>query len=283
MKNRSRIALLIGALFILGTGSITAYQSMSNTIAIVDDGKVTQYETLDLYVGDVLNSQDIELGDKDSVYPSIDSKIEDGTKIVIERWIPIVNLMINGETNTFKTQAKTVEEDLASKKVKLTETSEVSLPLDQETRAGLTIIVKTEEIITEVIQEEIPFETIVETTKDLGPGETKVITEGVNGVKESVVEIVRFGGEAISHTVKNEEVVMEPQAEVIQEGIKNTIKDAKSGKTYEYSKALTLNASAYTCIPGDRWEGKTASGMPTFVGMVAVDPNVIPLEIGRAS
>ena len=42
MKNRSRIALLIVALFMLSAGSITAYQSASKIITLVDDGKVTQ-------------------------------------------------------------------------------------------------------------------------------------------------------------------------------------------------------------------------------------------------
>ena len=54
MKNRSRIALLIVALFMLGTGTITAYQSLSKTVAIVEDGKVTQFETLNNTVEDIL-------------------------------------------------------------------------------------------------------------------------------------------------------------------------------------------------------------------------------------
>ena len=277
MKNRGRIALLIGALFILGTGSITAYQSMSSTVAIVDDGKVTQYETQDLYVGDVLKSQEIVLGENDSVSPSIDEKVEDGTKIVIERWTPIVTLTVNGETNTFKTKAKTVGEVLLARNITMPEGSESSIPLLTEVTDGLNIEIKTRDVSKEVVQEEIPFETQVETTTALAAGVEQVLTEGKSGVKETVVEIVRFGGEIISQTAINEEVIMEPQTEIIQKGIQNALTCTNTGKIYEYKQAYTMQATAYTDIPGDRWEGITASGMPTFVGMVAVDPSVIPL------
>ncbi|MGL4797969.1 MAG: 3D domain-containing protein [Cellulosilyticaceae bacterium] len=278
MKNRSRIALMVGALFLLGTGSITAYQSMSNTIAIVDDGKVTQYETLDLYVGDVLENQEIVLGEQDTIMPSVGTKVEDGTKIIIHRWKPTVHVTHNGVTTTFRTDEKTVGDVLKLRNITLTEGSECSQPVDTEVTDRMAIDIKTREVVTEVIQQEIPFETQVEYTKDLKPDEEKVVTEGKPGVKESIVEIVQFGGEVIAETTKNEEVIMEPQAKVVQQGIKNAIVDPETGKVYEYTKALTLEATAYTDIPGDRWEGITATGRPTFLGMVAVDPKVIPLN-----
>lgn len=278
MKNRSRIALLIVALFMLGTGTITAYQSLSKTVAIVEDGKVTQYETLNNTVEDILKAQEIVLGGKDEVEPSLDTTIEDGMKIVIERWKPTVSIDINGTTSTFKTTALTVGELIEDRQIKLDEDSEVTPALDAAIEDGLTINIKTKQVAIEVIQEEIPYETQVEETANLEPGVQKVITEGSNGLKEKTVEIVRFGGEVQSETVKEEVVITEPQTKVVKQGKKNIIKDSATGKTYEYTKALTLEATAYTDIDGDQWAGITATGRPTFVGMVAVDPKVIPLD-----
>lgn len=278
MKNRSRIALLIVALFMLGTGTITAYQSLSKTVAIVEDGKVTQYETLNNTVEDILKAQEIVLGGKDEVEPSLDTTIEDGMKIVIERWKPTVSIDINGTTSTFKTTALTVGELIEDRQIKLDQDSEVTPALDAAIEDGLTINIKTKQVAIEVIQEEIPYETQVEETANLEPGVQKVITEGVNGLKEKTVEIVRFGGEVQSETVKEEVVIIEPQTKVVKQGKKNIIKDSATGKTYEYTKALTLEATAYTDVDGDKWAGITATGRPTFVGMVAVDPKVIPLD-----
>lgn len=277
MKNRSRIALLIVALFMLGTGTITAYQSLSKTVAIVEDGKVTQYETLNNTVEDILKAQEIVLGDKDVVEPSLDTTIEDGMKIVVERWKPTVSVDINGNVSTFKTTALTVGELIENRHIKIDEHSTITPALDTPVEDGLNVEVQTREVSIEILQEEIPFAVEVEETANLAPGEQKVITEGANGLKEKTVEIVRFGGEVQSETIKEEIILTEPQTKVVKEGKKNVIKDSATGKTYEYTKALTLEATAYTDIDGDKWAGITASGSPTFVGMAAVDPKVIPL------
>ncbi|MGL4362618.1 MAG: 3D domain-containing protein [Cellulosilyticaceae bacterium] len=278
MKNAGRIALLIVVLFILGTGSITAYQSMSSTIAIIDDGKVTQYETLDINVGDVLTKQNIILGNNDNVKPSLDTKVETGMKIVITRWKPTVSLTVNGLTSIFRTESETVEDVLNSRNIELPEGSFVSVPTTAMVQDGMKIEIKTREVATEIYQEEISYDTKVEMTNSLAAGVEEVEIEGQTGLKEIVVEIVTVGDEIVSETVVTEEVIVEPQTKIIKKGNKNTIVDAATGKVYEYTKELTLEATAYTDIPGDRWEGITATGQPTFVGMVAVDPKVIPLN-----
>lgn len=277
MKSRSRIALLIVLLFILGTGSIAAYQSLSKTIAIVDDGKVTQYETVDVYVRELLESQGINLAEKDTVSPGLETALESGMKITITRWMPSVSLTVNGETTKFDSKAKTVSELLTDKKIELPEGSSVEPAGTTSITDNIQIVVKTKKLETKVVEESIPFKTQVKNSTDLGPNEEKVVQEGQNGAKQKTMEIVHFGGEVIKETVKEEVILKEAQNKVVLKGIKNVIVDETSGKNYEYTKTMTLNATAYTDIEGDRWSGITASGMKTFVGMVAVDPRVIPL------
>lgn len=277
MKNRSRIAFLIVTLFMLGTGTITAYQSLSKTVTVVDEGKVAEYETFDVYVEDVLQAQGITLSEKDEVIPSLDTQIEAGMKITIDRWQPTVSIKFNENITTFETDSETVGELLEKRHIELAEDSIVEPALDTPITDALEIKVKTKQTTVEVIEEKIPFETVVKETPNLEPGEQQVSTEGKNGLKEKTVEIVRFGGEIVNETIKEEVIIEEPRTEVIKKGIKNTIVDPKTGKTYEYKKTYTMNATAYTHQPGDPWYNKTASGMPTFVGMVAVDRNVIPL------
>lgn len=277
MKNRSRIALLVASLFMLGTGTITAYQSLSKTIAIVDDGKVTQYETHDVYVEELIQAQGIVLNEKDEVVPSLDTQIQDGMKITIDRWQPIVNLNFNGNVTTFETEAETVAQLLEERHIELVEGSVVEPALETPITDALEIKVKTKQVTTEIVEEEIPFITTVKETPNLAPGEEQIVSLGANGLKEKTVEIVHFGGEIVSETTKEEVVITESQERFIKRGSKNVIVDPKTGKTYEYTKSMTMNATAYTHQPGDPWYNKTASGMPTFVGMVAVDRNVVPL------
>lgn len=278
MKNRRRIALLIVVLFLLGTGTIAAYQSRSKTIAVIDDGKVTQYETFDVYVKEFLETAEIKLNENDVVQPDLMTEIENGMKINIDRFKPTISLTINGTTTTFESTDKTVEEVLKSKGIELTEGSEVVPSIDTPLVDKMEIDVKTKEIKTEIRTVEIPFEREVKMSSELEPGVQKVKTPGKKGIKEQTVEIVHFGGVPVEETIKQVIIKEEPVKEVVVEGKKNVIVDQHTGKKYEYSSALTLEATAYTDVPGDQWYNKTATGRPTFKGMVAVDPKVIPLD-----
>ena len=141
----------------------------------------------------------------------------------------------------------------------------------------MTIVVETEKVTVETKSMDLPFETKIEHTSDLKPGERQVKTPGKNGQVERGFEVVRFGGEVVKETQIKSNVIVEPQTQVVLKGVKNVITDPSTGKVYEYTKTINMEATAYTDIQNDRWNGITASGMPTFVGMVAVDPKVVPL------
>lgn len=278
MKNRSRIALLIVVLFVLGTGTIAAYQSLSKTVAIIDDGKVTQYETFDIYVGELLDNHGIILGKNDTVMPSEDSEVVNGMKITIKRWKPTVKVTINAkDTSTFETTAETVEDVIKLKKIELSSEDEVTPSLATKITDELEIAIKTKEVETKTVEEEIPFETETKMTTELNAGASKVITEGQTGLKQKTVEIVRFGGEVISQTIKEENIKVKPINKVVEKGIANTVVHKQTGTMYEYTKVLTFEATAYTDVEGDSWAGITATGAATCEGIVAVDPKVIPL------
>jgi 3D (Asp-Asp-Asp) domain-containing protein/galactitol-specific phosphotransferase system IIB component len=260
----------------LGTVSITAYQSLSKIITLVDDGKVTQYETDANSVTELLQQLDIELNTKDIVVPSIDTKIEDGMKITINRWKPTVNFVLNGERISFKTSFKTVGEIIAAKGLQGAEALSVSPSQNSAIEDNMDIIVKTKEVKTVVEDRPMSFNVIEKTTTELKSGETKVTQEGKNGLKQVISEKILVGGELIEETIKEVIVKEEPKDQIVLKGIEKGIQDALTGKNYEYTKVYDMEASAYTNSGGDG-RGYTASGIKTFVGVVAVDPRVIPL------
>ena len=276
MKNRSRIALLIVVLFMLGAVSITAYQSMSKIITLVDDGKVTRYETDASSVQELLTQLEITIDKKDTVKPELDTKIEDNLRITIERWKPTVKFTLNGEEVSFKTDFKTVGDIIKAKGLADEEGLIVEPSLETGITDGLEINVKTREIKTITEERPMSFETIVKETMDLEAGQTKVTQEGQNGLKKVTTEQTYVGGELVNEEVTNVEVLQEPVNKIVLKGIKNTVKTT-TGEKYAYKKAYDMEATAYTAYNGDGWGNQTASGMTTAVGVVAVDPKVIPL------
>ena len=276
MKNRSRIALLMVALFMLSAVSITAYQSMSKIITLVDDKQVTHYQTEANNVQGLLTQLEIKLGDKDTVEPALDTEIKDNMKITIERWKPTVHFSINGEAKAQKTGAKTVGEFLTSLGVTLSEKDVVEPSQDQAIVDNLKVTVKTREVKKEVEDRPMSYNKKVVETTDLAYGETKVSQKGKNGVKTVTLDREYLGGELVNENVLDVVVKEQPVDEIVLKGVQNSVKDAFTGENYAYTKVYDMEATAYT-ISDDGWGNKTASGMTTFVGMVAVDPKIIPL------
>lgn len=276
MKNRSRIALLVVVLFMLAGVSITAYQSLSKIVTLVDDGKVTQYETDAGNVGELLEQLKITVDVKDTITPSADTKIEDNMKVTITRWKPTVNFTLNGERASFKTNFKRVDELLAAKDLQNAEGLTVTPDKNTAITDNIEIVVKTKEVKTVVEDRPIAFNTVEKTTTELEPGETKVAQSGKNGLKQVTSEKVFVGGELIEEKIKESIIKEEPQDEIILKGIQNEIKDPIAATSYEFTKVYAMEATAYT-NSGGNGNGITASGARTFVGMVAVDPRVIPL------
>ncbi|HHX62771.1 MAG TPA: DUF348 domain-containing protein [Epulopiscium sp.] len=277
MKIRNRIALLIVALFVLGTGTIAAYQTQSTSVTITDDGKVTQYETTELLVGEFLASNNIRLQEKDEISVDVGTSIIEDMEIVIKRWAPEVILNLDNVEMKTITKAYTIDKFLEEQGIILGNNDTVSPKISESIKPGMKIIVKREKTTIQKRDADLPYDVKVETTLDLKPGERQVKQAGNNGLVTRDFQVDYFGGEMIKETQISSLVLRQPQTEIILEGAKNIVTDPNTGKTYTFKKTLDMEATAYTHGPNDPWYNKTASGMPTFVGMVAVDRNTIPL------
>lgn len=278
MKNRSRIALLVVALFMCFTVSIAANQSSAKIITLIDDHQVTHYETNAKNVQELLSQLEITLNEQDTVEPMLDTEITDNMKITIERWKPTVTLTIDGEVDEHKTDAETVGDFLTLLGLEIKEGDVVEPSVDTAITDGLQVEVKTKEIKTEVEDRPMSYSTKVVETADMAYGETKVTQQGKNGVKTVTLEKEYLGGELVNENVLDVVVKQAPVDEIVLKGTykANSVTDAFTGENYTYTKVYDMEATAYT-ISDDGWGNKTASGMTTFVGMVAVDPKVIPL------
>lgn len=276
MKNRSRIALLVVTLFMLCAVSITAYQSMSSIITLVDDGQVTHYETDASNVEELLGQLEISLKENDSIEPEVETQITDNMTITIERWHPTVEYTVNGDTKKTTTDVKTVGEFITALGIQVKDDDIIEPSKDTVLYDNIAITIKTRKVETEEKIVPIDYKTQVIETDQLAYGEKKVKTQGKEGKKTITYERVYLANEMVNESIKSEVVTVEPVDEVILKGTLNSVKDAYTGEKYAYTSVYQMEATAYTSTD-DGCNNITASGMPTFVGAVAVDPRVIPL------
>ena len=152
-----------------------------------------------------------------------------------------------------------------------------------------TVIPSTGEI---TVEEEVVIEHgIVEIeTKEMYVGESYVSVEGQDGVVSNTYSVRYENGEEVSKVLIDEELIVKPIDTVMYVGVKDlpetrtTFWGTKVQKPETYKKTIDVKCTAYDLSfescgkrPGDRGYGITASGMKAGVGVVAVDPKVIPL------
>ena len=109
MQTRSPIARLIdskvalagltAAVVLALAGTTYGYSALSNTVTLSIDGQSQQVTALGGTVGDVLESEGIEVSDRDQVFPSVDESVTDGSAISVRFGRPL-ELTVDGETET---------------------------------------------------------------------------------------------------------------------------------------------------------------------------------------
>lgn len=187
-----------------------------------------------------------------------------------------VTVTADGVDTTVAMTEGRVSDALANAGVTVNEGDIVAPEIDAFLKADMKISVS--RVKTETVTE---TETVKHTTKkvktnDLYEGETKVETEGENGKIEYTYSVTYTDGKETSRKLVSKKTVKEAVEEVVLVGtkVKSSFKKTSSTPT-SYKKVIAMKASAYTY--GEDGGNYTATGVKCRYGIVAVDPDVIPL------
>ncbi len=127
----------------------------------------------------------------------------------------------------------------------------------------------------ETITQEIPIQTIRQEDPNLPLGTEELVQSGSIG-KRVIIQEKRSKDGKVLETKEVKVISDEPmQARIVKVGTKvNSVSTEEGHKAY--SHVINMEASAYLATDGDG-SGITATGVAATRGIVAVDPNVIPL------
>ncbi len=127
----------------------------------------------------------------------------------------------------------------------------------------------------ETVQWTVDFETEYRADSSMYEGESQVIQQGKNGVRTVTYVIKKVDGQIVAKDVSSSVVTEEPIKKIVVYGTKQHTVTAK-GKAVQYTSVYSsFKATAYTA--DSKWGNATASGMYAKVGVIAVDPSVIPM------
>lgn len=226
--------------------------------------------------GWILKAAGLELGEDDVVTAEWEF---DRGEIKVERAVD-VTISVDGVTRTISMTEGTVADALTKAGITLGKDDVISLPLETVIAEAVTVKVDRVTFKERVETEAVPFGKTSYETSDYNKGESVVVTNGVNGEKTLTYTDRLVNGEVAESVLKEEVVTKAPVDEVTAIG--TYVKPAApvggaGGATadFKYKQVFYGKATAYTNENG--LAGKyTSTGMIAQVGVVAVNPNVIP-------
>ena len=111
---RSRAALVgVSSVAVLAVGGTTlGYSALSSTVTLSLDGEPREVRVMGDTVGDVLESEGVEIGEHDLVAPGVDTEVTDGTKISVRFGRPL-EVSVDGKTRTYWVTSTEVDDALS--------------------------------------------------------------------------------------------------------------------------------------------------------------------------
>jgi uncharacterized protein YabE (DUF348 family) len=110
---RKSIIAVVGATAVFAVvGGSVAYASKSKTVSLSVDGQVQKVHTFGSTVADALKAEKIQVGERDVVAPSLDSKLREGQEIAVQYGRQLT-VNADGTKRSFWTTADSVNEALA--------------------------------------------------------------------------------------------------------------------------------------------------------------------------
>jgi uncharacterized protein YabE (DUF348 family)/3D (Asp-Asp-Asp) domain-containing protein len=263
------------------------------TFTVTEDGQQLTFESSRPTVGLALLEMGVRLGPGDDVAPPIDTELTAGMDIIVRHAVPITVALPEGRRVLY-TLRQTVGEALDEAGIDLPAGDgevRVEPPLDTRVRPGLSvhIVLVSDELSLE--QEFIESHTVFEPDPGLPPGLTRVV-EGRDGVRYRQYRIRYENGVEVGRDLVAEWYDPEPRDTIVYYAPRPAAPALPGGSATGLGGpppdgarvvrtlrvyATWYNAASAGRAPSDPSYGVTATGVRVTYGVIAVDPNVIPL------
>jgi len=257
------------AALVLTACLLGCYAWLNKNVTLVVDGRETRLNTFSRTVGGVLKANDVVLLEKDLVVPPVDTSTKKGMVISVKSALD-ANIALDGQFLQVRTQSQTVGDLLKEYAIELGPDDEVQPEAGAPVEQGMNILVARIGTSTEIKEVAIDFETERKYTTQLPQGATRVAREGQAGSERQTWLVTYRDKVEIGRQLLSTEVISEAVNKIIMVGSGLVV--SRGGEDIRYSEALDMLASAYSYTGYN-----TSSGIEPYYGVVAVDPNQIPL------
>lgn len=263
----------IGAVIAIEVRRAVAY-------SVVEDGiELPESTSSRPTVAQALREAGVQIRPGDLVTPDPLAPLDADTRIEI-RHARAVTITLPGDHRVIYTHALTVGEVLTAEGITLPEGAFIDPPAETPVTDQMSVRVVQLSAGSDIEREYIESGTVYRSDPSLGPGSVRT-EEGHDGVRVRRYEVSYVNGEEAGRTLVEEYYETEPVETVIYYPVRQGRDEAAPA---EGSVVRTINVYATYYTPEsagrpatDPAYGHTATGAIVTYGIVAVDPNVIPL------
>lgn len=273
-----------------GLISITILKAFPVTID--DNGSETSVTMTSGTVAEALEKAGIELDKNEKVSPSLNSEVDEDTKIIISDTVKI-NVTVNDKTKTYDVPNGTVKEALLSLDIDYKTSDKLNVKESKKVYDGMNVSVTKVTVKKEKETKTVDYKTEVVKDSSMKKGTSKITQYGVEGKKVVTKKNTYEDGVLVSSKVISSKITEKPVSQIKVVGTKEVKKNKVStsnnasyasesngkntfiddnGNAVSYKKIITGSGTAYTAPAGSL----TATGNKACVGGVAVNPSIIP-------
>ncbi len=266
------------------TGNPPTIRIHRATSLTLDDGGTTRtLHTTLTTVGQVLQEHGVILFMGDSVSPSLQERVTPGMSLQIQRSVP-VQVKADGRTIRTRTLAESVAGVLGQEAIALVGKDRVEPDLPDPVQPDMTISVTRVREELEVEFEPIPFETVWVGDPDVEIDNIRLVQEGQVGLTKRRYRIVYENDHEVDRYLEDVWSAQPPITKTMAYGTKIIVRtlDTPDGPI-EYWRKMRVYTTSYTARSAGKPKthpryGYTRLGWFLTKGIVAVDPEVIPLR-----
>ena len=250
----------------------------------LNDGETTRkLHTTLTTVGQVLQEHDVTLFMGDEIVPGLQEPIAEGMSIAIHRSVP-VQIRADGRLIRTRTLAPDVVGALGQEGIALVGRDRVEPDLNDPIEPGMTIdVIRVTEAYA-VEFEPIPFETVWIGDPEVEIDNIRLVQEGQVGLTKRRYQIVHEDGHEVERYLEDVWTAQPPITKTMAYGTKIVVRtlDTPDGPI-EYWRKMRVYTTSYTARSAGKPKthpryGYTRLGWFLTKGIVAVDPEVIPLR-----
>lgn len=245
--------------------------------------KEKTYWTTKKTVEDFLKETDLDLNQHDQISPGLNTAIANGQTITLKPAYSI-QLSVGGKkAKQVWTTSTTVADFLKQQNVKVGDLDKVKPGMNSSLKDDMKVnVIKVEKVI-DVVEEDLPFDTVTKKDHSLTKGNKKVVRSGKKGRVAKRYEVVLENGKEVSRKLVKKKKLSDSKDKVIAVGTKESrdlpvvsrgISHASSGREF-YVESTAYTANCAGC------SGRTSTGFNLKANpnakVIAVDPGLIPL------